>query len=189
MAERFRFIRGVYCLQSAKKSGADTLPRLVLGRKPRVDPSHQLDGIINRIAERVFSCGRWPAIQSRQSSHQEHCGDKIDQFLSAFVHRKLRYHLRFTFAYRFSCRRSPAIDRICSAFPRYLRYFRTVARISAHVVICQRIKSGRIVRAPATEPETRPRCQPPECGGMRPVGGKNPPCSLSPRCHFSGGVR
>jgi hypothetical protein len=65
------------------------LPRSVGRRKPRVNPSHQLDGIINRIAERIFSRGRWTAIQPRQSPDQKHSGDKIDQFLSVFVHRTL----------------------------------------------------------------------------------------------------
>ena len=68
-----------------------------------------------------------------------------------------------------------------------LWYVRTVAKTWPVAIVCQRIKSGRLVRAPATEPETRLRCQPPESGGMRPVGGKNPPCSLSPRCNSSGG--
>jgi hypothetical protein len=67
-------------------------------------------------------------------------------------------------------------------------YFCTVAEILSHIVICQRIKSGRSLRAPATEREKTPRCQPPESGGMRPVGGKNPPCSLSPNCNSSGGI-
>jgi hypothetical protein len=54
--------------------------------KSRVDSSHKLDGIIYRIPERVFSSGRWPAIHARQSPNQEHSGDEIDEFLSAFVH-------------------------------------------------------------------------------------------------------
>jgi hypothetical protein len=37
------------------------------------------------------------------------------------------------------------------------------------------IKRGREVNAPATEPEKRSRCQPPDVGGIRPVGGKNSP--------------
>ena len=57
------------------------------GWEARVNPPHQFDGIINRIAERVFSCGRWPTIQPHQSPHQKHSGYEIDQFLSAFVHR------------------------------------------------------------------------------------------------------
>jgi hypothetical protein len=64
------------------------LPRLVGRRKPHGNPLHQLDGIVNRIAERILSRGRRTAIQSRQSPHQKHSRDKIDQFLSAFVHRK-----------------------------------------------------------------------------------------------------
>jgi hypothetical protein len=62
----------------------------------------------------------------------------------------------------------------------YLWYFRTLAEISALIVNCRSIKSGRLVRAPATELETRPRCQPPESGGMRPIGGKKPTFSLPP---------
>jgi hypothetical protein len=54
-------------------------------REPRVNPSHQLDGIINCIAERVFSCGRWPTIQSCQSPYQNHSGNKIHQFLPALT--------------------------------------------------------------------------------------------------------
>jgi hypothetical protein len=64
------------------------LSRLPRNWESRVNPSHQLDGIINRIPERVFSRGRWPAIQARQSPNQEHSGHEIDQFLPAFVHQK-----------------------------------------------------------------------------------------------------
>jgi len=56
--------------------------------KARVNPSHQFRGVINGILERVFPGGRWPAIQPRQSPNEEHSGDKIDQFLSALVHRR-----------------------------------------------------------------------------------------------------
>jgi len=54
--------------------------------EPRVNPPHPLDGIINRIPERVFPSG--PAIQPRRSPNKEHSGDKIDQFLSTFVRTK-----------------------------------------------------------------------------------------------------
>ena len=42
----------------------------------------------------------------------------------------------------------------------------------ALILNCRRIKSGRLVRAPATERDKTPRCQPPESGGMRPEGAK-----------------
>ena len=64
------------------------LPRSERTWKARIQAPHQLHGIINRIPERVFPCGRWPAIQPRQSPHQKHSGHEIDQFLSAFVHRE-----------------------------------------------------------------------------------------------------
>jgi hypothetical protein len=65
-------------------SGA--LTTTALANEPRVDPSHQLDGIINRIPKRVLPCGRRPAIQPCQSPNQKHSGDEIDQFLSALIH-------------------------------------------------------------------------------------------------------
>src|ERR1700733_1263973 len=40
---------------------------------------------MHRIAERIFTCGRWPAIQSRQPPLQG-SADKIYQFLSRLVH-------------------------------------------------------------------------------------------------------
>ena len=48
-----------------KTSGA--LTTTALANEPRVNPSHQLDGVINRIAERTFERWRWPAIQPCQS--------------------------------------------------------------------------------------------------------------------------
>ena len=37
--------------------------------KLRTQPPHQLDGNINRIVERVLTCGRRSAIQPRQPPH------------------------------------------------------------------------------------------------------------------------
>ena len=68
---------------------------------------------------------------------------------------------------------SPASPSLPNRFcPQYLRYFRTLAAVSVLIVKCRCIKSGRSVRAPATEREKTPRCQPPESGGMRPEGAK-----------------
>jgi hypothetical protein len=83
-----------------------SLPKSYLSRigrawKPRVDPPHRLNGIINRIPERVFPCGRWPAIQPRQSPNQKHSGHEINQFLSAFVHREDKISSSFYLRLRF----------------------------------------------------------------------------------------
>jgi hypothetical protein len=56
--------------------------------KARVNPSHQFHGIVNRMPERVFSCGRRPAIQPYQSPNQEHSRHEINQFLSPLVRRE-----------------------------------------------------------------------------------------------------
>jgi hypothetical protein len=47
----------------------------------RIQAPHQLDGIINRISESIFSCGRRTAIQARQSPNQKHSGDEVDSWL------------------------------------------------------------------------------------------------------------
>ena len=54
--------------------------------KPRVNPSHHLGSIIRRSAERIFLCGRSPAIQSRQPRYPEDPRHKKCQFLSPLAH-------------------------------------------------------------------------------------------------------
>jgi hypothetical protein len=69
------------------KRAVKSMSHFVRSWKLRIQAPHQFHGIINRIAERVFSRGRRPVIQPRQSPNQEHSGHEIDQFLPAFVHR------------------------------------------------------------------------------------------------------
>jgi hypothetical protein len=40
----------------------------VCARKPRVDPSHKFERVIERLAERVFSCGRWRLVERAPDS-------------------------------------------------------------------------------------------------------------------------
>jgi hypothetical protein len=82
--------------------------------KPCVNPLHPLDSIINRIAERIFSCGRWPAIQSRQLGSQKHPGGRLYQFLSPLVHcdRRISFSLYVRLVF--------SEVRISSVFPPFL---------------------------------------------------------------------
>ena len=59
--DRFGIFRWLqkYEAMSRTKEGGSQLPRFGSARKSRVDPPHQLDGIIDRIPKCVFPGGRW----------------------------------------------------------------------------------------------------------------------------------
>jgi hypothetical protein len=82
--------------------------------RPRLSPLRPLDSMINRIAERLFSCRQWRAVQSRQPPRQEHPGGRLYRILSPIARCEGRIF------YSLYVRRVISKVRISSVFPLFL---------------------------------------------------------------------